>query len=126
MKPHKGFHIYEKSSQEWISIESLSVEPLAALASAGTSCVFGPNGEIITGAPGHSYTSEILREGVVQIWDRLSPCMGDFNSDGTIDGADLAVILTDWNGTGAADLNANGTVDSADLGLLLSMWGFCE
>jgi hypothetical protein len=52
--------------------------------------------------------------------------MGDFNSDRSIDGADLAVILTDWNGTGAADLNANGTVDSADLGLLLSMWGFCE
>ena len=119
-------HFYEKTSQDWRPIERLMAKPLTELASTGTSCAFGPNGEFIAGAPGYTYSNEILREGIVFIWNSLIPCEGDFNGDNIVDGADLAVILADWNGTGAADLNANGTVDSADLGLLLSMWGFCE
>jgi hypothetical protein len=48
------------------------------------------------------------------------------NGDGTIDAADLALLLGAWGTTnGAADLNDNGSVDAADLALLLGSWGPC-
>ena len=53
-------------------------------------------------------------------------CDGDLNLDGTVDGADLGLLLGDWGaGGGAADLNGDGVVDGADLGLLLGAWGAC-
>jgi len=48
---------------------------------------------------------------------------GDLNGDGTVDGADLGILLSAWNTSGPGDLNGDGTVDGADLGLLLSAWG---
>lgn len=54
-------------------------------------------------------------------------CAGDINADGTVDGADLGLLLGAWDTEGgAADLNASGTVNGADLGLLLGAWGSCE
>jgi hypothetical protein len=52
-------------------------------------------------------------------------CPGDLNDDGTIDGADLGLLLGSWGGAGDADLNNDGTIDGADLGLLLGAWGTC-
>jgi hypothetical protein len=52
-------------------------------------------------------------------------CNGDLNGDGTVDGADLGLLLGAWGGPGAADLNGSGSVDGADLGLLLGAWGPC-
>ena len=56
-------------------------------------------------------------------------CPADLNDDGTVDGADLAILLDAWGscGKGAcpADLNASGTVDGADLAILLDAWGPC-
>lgn len=47
----------------------------------------------------------------------------DLNADGTVDGADLGLLLSEWGATGSsADLDGDGTVDGADLGLLLSAW----
>lgn len=55
------------------------------------------------------------------------PCGSDFNSDGVVDGADLGVLLGEWNtNDAAADLNDDGIVDGADLGLLLGDWGTCS
>ena len=51
-------------------------------------------------------------------------CIGDFNDDGQIDGADLIILLGDWGGPGG-DLDGNGTTDGEDLLLLLSGWGPC-
>ncbi len=54
------------------------------------------------------------------------PCPADLNNDGTVNGADLGLLLAAWNTSeDAADLNNDGTVNGADLGLLLSDWGPC-
>jgi hypothetical protein len=42
-----------------------------------------------------------------------------------VDGQDLGLLLSSWNGDGAADLNGDGSVDGVDLGLMLSAWGAC-
>ncbi len=46
----------------------------------------------------------------------------DFNGDGVVDSADLALLLSAW-GTAGADLNNDGVTDSGDLAILLSAWG---
>jgi len=47
----------------------------------------------------------------------------DLDGNGTVDGADLGALLSQWGGSGSADLNGDGVVDGADLGLLLDAWG---
>ncbi len=54
-----------------------------------------------------------------------TPCVGDFNSDGTVDASDLATLLNAW-GTAGGDLNADATTDAADLAVLLNGWGSCS
>lgn len=49
--------------------------------------------------------------------------LADLNGDGHVDGADLGLLLGNWNGSGVGDINGDGTVDGADLGLLLGSWG---
>ena len=51
-----------------------------------------------------------------------NPCPEDLNDDGTINGADLGLLLAAW-GTDGADINDDGNTNGADLGLLLSAWG---
>ena len=47
----------------------------------------------------------------------------DLNQDGSVDGADLAMLLSEWGTQGGrADLNGNGFVEGADLAVLLSHW----
>ena len=49
----------------------------------------------------------------------------DLNSSGTVDGADLAILLSQW-GAGAsspADLTDEGVVNGGDLAVLLGDWG---
>lgn len=53
---------------------------------------------------------------------------GDLNNDGTVDGADLALLLGAWGtcpdiGLCPADLNESGNVDGTDLAVLLGNWG---
>jgi hypothetical protein len=60
--------------------------------------------------------------------DILEPpvaCVGDFNLDGTIDGADLATLLGFW-GLPDTDLTGDGVTGGADITLLLSNWGPCS
>jgi hypothetical protein len=54
-----------------------------------------------------------------------SPCLGDVNDDGTVDGSDLASVVGNWGSAGVGDIDSNGVVDGADLGLVLSAWGSC-
>ena len=51
-------------------------------------------------------------------------CPADFNADGTIDGADLATVLSGW-GTASGDTNGDLITDGADLAAVLSAWGPC-
>ncbi|HMN97731.1 MAG TPA: hypothetical protein PKC43_14760 [Phycisphaerales bacterium] len=52
-------------------------------------------------------------------------CPGDLNNDGTVNGADLGILLGQWGGPGSGDLNGDGVVNGADLGILLGNWGPC-
>lgn len=53
-------------------------------------------------------------------------CPADLTGDGSVDGADLGIVLGAWaTSNPAADLNDDGIVDGADLGLLLGSWGSC-
>ena len=51
-------------------------------------------------------------------------CVGDFNRDGMIGGADLAFLLGSWE-TPAADIDGNGITGGSDLAILLGSWGVC-
>jgi len=54
-------------------------------------------------------------------------CPGDLNDDGTIDGSDVGIFLSQWGATsGPADLDQNGVVNGSDFGILLSNWGACS
>ena len=47
----------------------------------------------------------------------------DLDGDGTVGGADLALLLGAWGSADpSADLNADGVVNGADLALLLGAW----
>lgn len=47
---------------------------------------------------------------------------GDLNGSGTVDAADLAVLLGAWGSAGEADLDHDGSVGAADLAILLGQW----
>ncbi|MHC4832966.1 MAG: hypothetical protein ACYTFH_03530 [Planctomycetota bacterium] len=57
------------------------------------------------------------------------PCPADLDGDGSVGGADLAILLADWgDGSGSgtsSDLDGDGTVGGADLAVLLAAWGSC-
>ncbi len=47
----------------------------------------------------------------------------DLNGDGSVDAADLAILLAAWGSNDPlADLDQNGVVDSSDLAILLANW----
>lgn len=52
-------------------------------------------------------------------------CPADLNDDGTVDAADLAILLGAWATAGPGDFTGNGTVDAADLAVLLGAFGPC-
>lgn len=89
-----------------------------------------PSGEILAvwqnGATGVSdiYAQNLLPDGTLGTASRP----GDLNGDGSVNGADLGILLQNWGacppkGECVADLDGNGLVDGADLGTMLSNWG---
>jgi hypothetical protein len=59
--------------------------------------------------------------------DPAPACPGDFDANGSVDGADLGLLLAAWGPCAecAFDLNGDGIVDGADLGEMLAAWGAC-
>lgn len=55
-------------------------------------------------------------------------CIGDIDSSGAVDGADMATLLGAWGelAAGNADLDGDGVVGGADLAMLLGNWGSCQ
>ena len=47
----------------------------------------------------------------------------DLNGDGSIDAADLAILLSNWGVNGVGDINGDGSVEATDLAILLGQWG---
>ena len=56
-----------------------------------------------------------------------TPCPGDFNDDGDVNGGDFGQLLANWGSCPGCpqDLNGDGDVNGADVGLMLSYWGLC-
>jgi 5'-nucleotidase len=47
----------------------------------------------------------------------------DVNGDGTVNGLDIAIVLSNWGLTGrAGDADGDGTVEGDDLGIVLNSW----
>ena len=58
----------------------------------------------------------------------ICDCFGDISNDGTVNGVDLAMLLTEWgvcNGYCETDVDHDGSIDGADLAIVLSAWGVC-
>jgi len=57
--------------------------------------------------------------------DECEYAYGDFNLDGQIDGADLAMILSLWGlkDPPLGDLTNDGVIGGGDLAVLLGRWG---
>lgn len=58
--------------------------------------------------------------------DLCVPCVGDLNVDGTVNAADLSILLGAWGTSGPGNLNGDATVNAADLSILLGAWGPCN
>ena len=103
------------------------------LPNGNTIATDGPNREIREVDPeGNTvwtlFTSQQLMRANKYPLDILEPeseCLGDFNLDGFINGADLTALLGSW-GNSDGDLTGDGTTDGADLTVLLSAWGPCQ
>ena len=53
-------------------------------------------------------------------------CPPDFNGNNSVDGPDLAILLTAWNSSSSQyDLNNDGIITGADLAVLIGHWGPC-
>jgi hypothetical protein len=76
-------------------------------------------------------SGQFIDEGGNETLDSCTPpCPADFIADGTVNAADLGVMLNFWGTDGSAfpgvDLDNDGIVGAADLAALLSAWGPCS
>ena len=81
---------------------------------------------------GDCFDNERLKFGNIHAYEGLigsnpTDCVGDFNGDGMVDGADVGSMLVAWGPcVGCPEaLTENGIVGGADIGLLLANWGPC-
>lgn len=109
-----------------IKIDATPAEVLEALKASTTDC--GDAG--FDFAFGHGFVD--APEAAQSLDPHAFACPEDLLVDGTVDGADLAILLASWGDPGCglelpcpADLNCDGAVNAADLGLLLAKWGAC-
>ncbi len=58
-----------------------------------------------------------------------SPCPGDVDNSGAVNGVDLAAVLNSWGTNGGkypgSDVNHDGIVNGSDLAEVLNGWGAC-
>ena len=75
---------------------------------------------------GESARVDVLYAEGLATWNPIAgpACGGDINNDHTVNGTDLATVLSGW-GSPSGDLNGDGTTDGSDLATLLSGWGTC-
>jgi hypothetical protein len=74
---------------------------------------------------GEACTVDACSEGVCA--NTLNECPQDFDCDGFVNAADLAVLLGSWGlcPECEADLDDDGDVDASDLAIVLGTWGSC-
>ena len=77
--------------------------------------------------------SNVPQPNISGLWENLGgnsvcKCIGDIVENGSVDGSDLAVLISQLQTSGSepsADLNESGFVDGFDLAILLAAWGTC-
>lgn len=64
---------------------------------------------------------------VINGGEEPNPCPADLSGDGSVSGADIAIVLGSWGPCDgcAADLNNDGVVNGADIAIILGAWGPC-
>jgi hypothetical protein len=117
-------HLFRSDTDGWVHDRAFELPNPGVNQNLGIACALHGT-MVIGGAPRHTPPSGVLREGAVGAWLLPPACTGDMDSDGTIGGTDLGLLLTQWGAAGSADLDGNGIVDAADLGALLAGWGPC-
>lgn len=85
------------------------------------------NGELVVVNPGPGFDAfDITGDGHVDAQDRAffaTADPADFDGSGSVDGADLAMLLAAWGNPGPTDLNSDGVTNGGDLAILLASWG---
>ncbi len=95
---------------------------------AATSADCNANGLLDSCEIAAGYTADVNNNGIPDSCDQpLTNCTGDFNVSQSVDGLDLALLMSDW-GTSAAsrDLDQDGTIGGADVAILFAHWGNCD
>jgi hypothetical protein len=113
---------------QWVQVLRLSPD-LGSAAQFGSHVGLSAGDAFAVGAPGATSPGG-PGQGMVLMFERdLISCPHDLNGDGTVNGADLALLLSYWGpvfGSGYyADFNADGVIDGYDLTPILSNWGPC-
>ncbi|MBL9120513.1 MAG: hypothetical protein JNL80_11435 [Phycisphaerae bacterium] len=104
-------------------VGSYRFEEGGGTAIADTSGSGGPQGLLIAGVPGNGEWA-LASANPTNTAPIASSLLGDLNGDGTVNGADLALLLGAWGACSgcSADLDGNGIVDGADLATVLGGW----
>jgi hypothetical protein len=98
------------------TISGANTDTLTVSAAAGidlTAADVGPYDCVVTTACDSASSSGAM----------ITICIGDFNCDGGVDGADVDAFFTAWEaGDTSADVNIDGGVDGADVNTFFERW----
>ncbi len=100
--------------------------------SAGQSRIYGGIHPSFDDLPARVLATQIAGRAVTRSLalfepDDASACPADLTGNGSVDGDDLAILLTNWGAPSALfDLNGDGVVGGEDLTILLVNWGACK
>jgi hypothetical protein len=124
------FSFCSSSRQEVVLSDSAEL-PLDSLVTGSVTCTF-PGGRLTASlqaattyyiAAGNGGSYDACRTKLATV-EYLDPCPADLNDDDSVDGKDLAILISGW-GTAEADVTNDGNTDGVDLGILLAYWGPC-
>lgn len=101
----------------WPSVETLSVTSQATFHAGLNELVFAICGDCSSDPTGIDFVATIEFEAPIGL-------DADFDDSGSVDGADLGVMLGSWGACPGcpADLDCNDVVNGGDVGLLLANW----
>lgn len=81
-------------------------------------------------APGVKATSPTLGDPVGAFPACRPPCPADIDASGSVNGVDLAIVLTNWGAPNPkypeADIDNDGAINGVDLAIVLAGWGACR
>ncbi len=118
--PQTVFYKVWNTGQQTVSFTALTGTIGATTLGPGTYSVSFLFGVTVSG--GQTFVEKSLDWTLRLSTTPLSNLPSDLNTDGSVNAADLAILLSAW-GTPGADINCNGTTSADDLAILLAAWG---